>query len=177
MGSRQRGGWNLLEEAAELCVKHDPLVPLFFVAAFCARYLDLWRSFACTVSRDWPTRKRTAQSEGFLIFWLYHLDVQSLYEINYIFTERDGRKGPPAGNKARCNRTNTPHSKSEINHIINHSCSKTCIFAARQSSNYRAAGYRCLALLSPTPSASTTLSEQHGPKVRACKSTVHHSNK
>jgi hypothetical protein len=28
------------------------------------------------------------------------------------FTERDGRKGPPAGNKARCNRTNTPHSKS-----------------------------------------------------------------
>jgi hypothetical protein len=23
----------------------------------------------------------------------------------YIFTERDGRKGPPAGNKARCNRT------------------------------------------------------------------------
>jgi hypothetical protein len=30
----------------------------------------------------------------------------------YIFTERDGRKGPPAGKKARCNRTNTPHSKS-----------------------------------------------------------------
>jgi hypothetical protein len=27
-------------------------------------------------------------------------------------TERDGRKGPPAGNKARCNRTNTPHSKA-----------------------------------------------------------------
>jgi hypothetical protein len=30
----------------------------------------------------------------------------------YIVTERDGRKGPPAGNKARCNRTNTPHSKA-----------------------------------------------------------------
>jgi hypothetical protein len=29
-----------------------------------------------------------------------------------IFTERDGRKGPPAGNKAECNRTNTPHSKA-----------------------------------------------------------------
>jgi hypothetical protein len=30
----------------------------------------------------------------------------------YRFTERDGRKGPPAENKARCNRTNTPHSKA-----------------------------------------------------------------
>jgi hypothetical protein len=29
----------------------------------------------------------------------------------YRFTERDGRKGPPAENIARCNRTNTPHSK------------------------------------------------------------------
>jgi hypothetical protein len=29
-----------------------------------------------------------------------------------IFAERDGRKGSPAGNKARCNRTNTPHSKA-----------------------------------------------------------------
>jgi hypothetical protein len=28
------------------------------------------------------------------------------------FTERDGSKGPPAGNRARCNRTNTPHSKA-----------------------------------------------------------------
>jgi hypothetical protein len=27
-------------------------------------------------------------------------------------TERDGRKGPPAGDKARCNRTNSPHSKA-----------------------------------------------------------------
>jgi hypothetical protein len=25
---------------------------------------------------------------------------------------RDGRKGPPAGSNARCNRTNTPHSKA-----------------------------------------------------------------
>jgi hypothetical protein len=31
---------------------------------------------------------------------------------NNRFTERDGRKGPPAENKARCNRTNTPHSKA-----------------------------------------------------------------
>jgi hypothetical protein len=30
----------------------------------------------------------------------------------YRFIERDGRKGPPAGNKAKCNRTNTPHSKA-----------------------------------------------------------------
>jgi hypothetical protein len=30
----------------------------------------------------------------------------------HIFTERDRRKGPPAENKARCNRTNTPHSKA-----------------------------------------------------------------
>jgi ankyrin repeat protein len=30
----------------------------------------------------------------------------------YRFTERDGRKGPPAGNKAKCNCTNTPHSKT-----------------------------------------------------------------
>jgi hypothetical protein len=29
-----------------------------------------------------------------------------------MFTERDGRKGPPAGNKAECNCTNTPHSKA-----------------------------------------------------------------
>jgi hypothetical protein len=29
-----------------------------------------------------------------------------------ILTERDGRKGPPAGNKARCDHTNTPHSKA-----------------------------------------------------------------
>jgi hypothetical protein len=28
------------------------------------------------------------------------------------FALRDGRKGPPAENKARCNRTNTPHSKA-----------------------------------------------------------------
>jgi hypothetical protein len=28
------------------------------------------------------------------------------------FAEKDGRKGPPAGNKARRNRTNTPHSKA-----------------------------------------------------------------
>jgi hypothetical protein len=33
------------------------------------------------------------------------------YILYYRFTERDGRKGPPAGNKARCNRTNTTHSK------------------------------------------------------------------
>jgi hypothetical protein len=32
--------------------------------------------------------------------------------LKYIFTERDGRKGPPAGNKARCIRTNTRHSKA-----------------------------------------------------------------
>jgi hypothetical protein len=30
----------------------------------------------------------------------------------YRFTERDGRKGPPAGNKAKCNCTNTPHGKA-----------------------------------------------------------------
>jgi hypothetical protein len=30
----------------------------------------------------------------------------------YAFTKKDGRKGPPAGNKARCNRSNTPHSKA-----------------------------------------------------------------
>jgi hypothetical protein len=29
------------------------------------------------------------------------------YTRHYRFTERDGRKGPPAENKARCNRTNT----------------------------------------------------------------------
>jgi hypothetical protein len=29
-----------------------------------------------------------------------------------IFTERDGKKGPPAGNKAKCNCTNTPHSRA-----------------------------------------------------------------
>jgi hypothetical protein len=29
-----------------------------------------------------------------------------------IFTERDGRKGPPAGNKAKCNCTNTQHSRA-----------------------------------------------------------------
>jgi hypothetical protein len=28
------------------------------------------------------------------------------------FTERDGRKGPPARNNARCNSTNTPNSKA-----------------------------------------------------------------
>jgi hypothetical protein len=32
--------------------------------------------------------------------------------MNIVFTERDGRKGPPAGNKAKCNCTNTPHSKA-----------------------------------------------------------------
>jgi hypothetical protein len=32
----------------------------------------------------------------------------------HICTERDGRKGPPAGNKAKCNRTNTPHSKATL---------------------------------------------------------------
>jgi hypothetical protein len=32
--------------------------------------------------------------------------------LSYRFTYRDGRKGPPVGNKARCNRTNTPHSKA-----------------------------------------------------------------
>jgi hypothetical protein len=37
---------------------------------------------------------------------------QALYVKVYFCTERDGRKGPPAGNKARCNRTNTPHSKA-----------------------------------------------------------------
>jgi hypothetical protein len=30
----------------------------------------------------------------------------------YMSTERDGTKGPPAGNKAKCNCTNTPHSKA-----------------------------------------------------------------
>jgi hypothetical protein len=30
----------------------------------------------------------------------------------YQFSERDGTKGPPAGNKARCNCTNTPQSKA-----------------------------------------------------------------
>jgi hypothetical protein len=29
----------------------------------------------------------------------------------YRFTERDGRKGPPAGNKAKCNCTNTPQAR------------------------------------------------------------------
>jgi hypothetical protein len=36
----------------------------------------------------------------------------SVFVCKNIFTERDGRKGPPAGNKAECNRTNTPHSKA-----------------------------------------------------------------
>jgi hypothetical protein len=36
------------------------------------------------------------------------LDLQQITE--YTFTERDGRKGPPAGNKAKCNCTNTQHS-------------------------------------------------------------------
>jgi hypothetical protein len=32
--------------------------------------------------------------------------------VQYILTERDGRKGQPAGNKTKCNGTNTPHSKA-----------------------------------------------------------------
>jgi hypothetical protein len=35
-----------------------------------------------------------------------------IYKEEYIFTERNGRKGPPAGNKAKRNGTNTPHSKA-----------------------------------------------------------------
>jgi hypothetical protein len=36
------------------------------------------------------------------------LPLSYLPSCVYRFTQRDGRKGPPAGNKARCNRTNTP---------------------------------------------------------------------
>jgi hypothetical protein len=32
--------------------------------------------------------------------------------VSSSFTERDGRQGPPAGNKAKCNCTNTPLSKA-----------------------------------------------------------------
>jgi hypothetical protein len=38
--------------------------------------------------------------------------LHSLAGYNYRFTERDGRKGPPAGNKAKCNCTNTQRSKA-----------------------------------------------------------------
>jgi hypothetical protein len=41
----------------------------------------------------------------------------------YKFTQRDGRKGPPAGNKAKCKCTNTPHSRAIISAII---CTVTC---------------------------------------------------
>jgi hypothetical protein len=34
---------------------------------------------------------------------------------HYRFSQRDGRKDPPAGNQARCNRTNTPQSEAEPN--------------------------------------------------------------
>jgi hypothetical protein len=33
-------------------------------------------------------------------------------KYTFTFTERDGRKGPPAGNKAKCHCTNTPHSRA-----------------------------------------------------------------
>jgi hypothetical protein len=42
----------------------------------------------------------------------FALPLSYLPSCVYRCTQRDGRKGPPAGNKARCNRTNTPRSKA-----------------------------------------------------------------
>jgi hypothetical protein len=38
--------------------------------------------------------------------------TQPFCYAQYMLTKRDGRKGPPAGNKAKCNCTNTPHSRA-----------------------------------------------------------------
>jgi hypothetical protein len=43
---------------------------------------------------------------------LTYVIYENLHPSVHIVTERDGRKGPPAGNKAKCNRTNTPQSKA-----------------------------------------------------------------
>jgi hypothetical protein len=44
--------------------------------------------------------------------WTVHKFTAQLSWHAIIITERDGRKGPPAEKKARCNRMNTPHSKA-----------------------------------------------------------------
>jgi hypothetical protein len=53
--------------------------------------------------------------------------------VIYRFTERDGRKGPPAGNKARFNRTNTPHSKAMQRKAKPNQTPQTHTRAARQA--------------------------------------------
>jgi hypothetical protein len=55
---------------------------------------------------------RTLKTLSFRAYKFYTGLVAWCSSILDIFTERDGRKGPPAGNKARCDRTNTPHSKA-----------------------------------------------------------------
>jgi hypothetical protein len=57
-------------------------------------------AFDCREYRD---RERFVAIKG-------RYNNRDLHFYIYRFTERDGRKGPPAENKVRCNRTNTPHS-------------------------------------------------------------------
>jgi hypothetical protein len=52
---------------------------------------------------------------------------------DYRFTEGDGRKGPPAGNKAGCNRTNTPHSMSMQRKAKSNQTPQTHTRSARQA--------------------------------------------
>jgi hypothetical protein len=56
------------------------------------------------------------------------------------WNERDGRLGPPAGNKARCNRTNTPHSKAMQRKAKPNQTPQTYTRGARQASTILAEG-------------------------------------
>jgi hypothetical protein len=64
----------------------------------------------------------------------------TLWGFFIIFTERDGRKGPPAGNKAKCNRTNTPHSKATRRKAKPNQNPQTHTRGARQASTTSAEG-------------------------------------
>jgi hypothetical protein len=58
----------------------------------------------------------------------------------YKITERDGRKGPPAGNKAKCSRTNTPHSKATQRKAKPNQTPQTHTRGARQAETTSAEG-------------------------------------
>jgi hypothetical protein len=85
--------------------------------------------FASRSHAVWRVR---AIAPSFIFGWRAFSSV-SLWTYIYIFTERDGRKGPPAENKARCDRTNTPHSKATQRKAKPNQKSQTHTRGARQA--------------------------------------------
>jgi hypothetical protein len=99
----------------------------------CSALLNLFQQKSVTERDEAHAQqhgRRQAKSQGQTQTNASH--TRHLFHQNR-FTERDGGKGPPAGNKARCNRTNTPHSKAMQRKAKPNQTPQTHTWGARQA--------------------------------------------